>query len=30
MAYAAKWAAEHGLLLDDKLSLRDEGLSAYH
>lgn len=30
MAYAAKWAAEHGLLLDDTLSLRDEGLSAYH
>ena len=30
MAYAAKWAAEHGLQLDDKLSLRDEGLSAYH
>lgn len=30
MAYAAKWAAEHGLLLDDKLTLRDEGLSAYH
>ncbi len=30
MAYATKWAAEHGLLLDDKLSLRDEGLSAYH
>lgn len=30
MAYAAQWAAEHGLLLDDKLSLRDEGLSAYH
>lgn len=30
MAYAAKWAAEHGLLLDDSLSLRDEGLSAYH
>jgi len=29
-AYAAKWATEHGLLLDDKLSVRDEGLSAYH
>lgn len=29
-AYAAKWAAEHGLLLDETLSLRDEGLSAYH
>jgi len=30
MAYAARWANEHGLLLEDKLSLRDEGLSAYH
>lgn len=30
MAYAAKWAAEHGLVLDDTLTLRDEGLSAYH
>jgi len=29
-AYAAKWAAEHGLLLDETLSMRDEGLSAYH
>lgn len=29
-AYAAKWAAEHGLHLDESLSLRDEGLSAYH
>jgi DNA invertase Pin-like site-specific DNA recombinase len=29
-AYAAKWAAEHGLLLDESLSMRDEGLSAYH
>ncbi len=29
-AYAAKWAAEHGLQLDESLSLRDEGLSAYH
>jgi DNA invertase Pin-like site-specific DNA recombinase len=29
-AYAARWAAEHGLILDDSLSLRDEGLSAYH
>lgn len=28
--YAAKWAAEHGLLLDESLSMRDEGLSAYH
>lgn len=30
MAYAARWAAEHGLRLDESLSLRDEGLSAYH
>ena len=30
LAYAAKWAAEHGLNLDTQLSLRDEGLSAYH
>lgn len=30
MAYASKWAAEHGLQLDSSLSLRDEGLSAYH
>lgn len=29
-AYAARWAAEHGLVLDDSLTLRDEGLSAYH
>lgn len=29
-AYAARWAQEHGLRLDDSLSLRDEGLSAYH
>lgn len=29
-AYAAKWAQEHGLLLDDQLSMRDEGLSAFH
>lgn len=29
-AYAARWAAEHGLELDESLSLRDEGLSAYH
>lgn len=29
-AYAARWAAEHGLQLDDSLTLRDEGLSAYH
>jgi DNA invertase Pin-like site-specific DNA recombinase len=30
MAYAARWAAENGLALDESLSLRDEGLSAYH
>jgi len=29
-AYAARWAAEHGLVLDESLTLRDEGLSAYH
>lgn len=29
-AYAARWAAEHGLKLDETLTLRDEGLSAYH
>lgn len=29
-AYAAMWAQEHGLVLDDKLSMRDEGLSAFH
>lgn len=29
-AYAEKWAAEHGLQLDSELSMRDEGLSAYH
>jgi DNA invertase Pin-like site-specific DNA recombinase len=29
-AYAATWAQEHGLLLDEQLSMRDEGLSAYH
>lgn len=28
--YAKRWAAEHGLALDDTLTLRDEGLSAYH
>jgi len=30
MAYAAQRAQEHGLRLDESLSLRDEGLSAYH
>ncbi|MCX7206537.1 MAG: recombinase family protein [Proteobacteria bacterium] len=29
-AYAAAWAAERGLALDESLSLRDEGLSAFH
>jgi DNA invertase Pin-like site-specific DNA recombinase len=29
-AYAERWAAEHGLVLDESLSLRDEGLSAFH
>jgi DNA invertase Pin-like site-specific DNA recombinase len=29
-AYAVRWAEEHGLQLDDSLSLKDEGLSAYH
>ena len=28
--YAARWAEEHGLTLDKSLSLKDEGLSAYH
>lgn len=28
--YARRWAADHGMALDDALSLRDEGLSAYH
>ncbi|MDN7511005.1 recombinase family protein [Burkholderia multivorans] len=30
LEYAKCWAAEHGMLLDDTLTLRDEGLSAYH
>lgn len=29
-AYAVKWAAEHGLALDENLSMRDEGMSAFH
>lgn len=29
-AYAVRWAEEHGLQLDESLSLKDEGLSAYH
>lgn len=28
--YAEQWAKSRGLLLDETLSLRDEGLSAYH
>lgn len=28
--YAATWAAEHGMTLDAKLTMRDEGLSAFH
>ena len=30
LAYARRWAQERGLLLDESLTLRDEGLSAYH
>lgn len=30
LAYAERWAAARGLALDESLSLRDEGLSAYH
>ena len=30
LEYARRWAAERGLLLDESLSMRDEGLSAYH
>ena len=30
LQYAQKWAAEKGLMLDESLSMRDEGLSAYH
>ena len=29
-AYAERWAAEHGMVLDVTLSMRDEGLSAYN
>ncbi|NHQ84212.1 recombinase family protein [Chromobacterium vaccinii] len=28
--YARQWAEKNGLQVDDTLSLRDEGLSAYH
>jgi DNA invertase Pin-like site-specific DNA recombinase len=30
LQYAKTWAVEHGLTLDETLTLRDEGLSAYH
>jgi hypothetical protein len=30
MQYAARWAQEHGLRRDEPLTLRDDGLSAYH
>ena len=30
MEYARRWATEHGLTLDESLSMRDEGLSGYH
>ncbi len=30
LEYAQHYAATHGLTLDDSLSMRDEGLSAYH
>lgn len=30
LEYAERWAADKGLTLDASLSLRDEGLSAYH
>jgi len=29
-AYAQEWAKQNGLTLDESLSMRDEGLSAYH
>ena len=28
--YAQRWAAENGMALDESLSMRDEGLSAFH
>ncbi|MBA1229286.1 recombinase family protein [Pseudomonas viridiflava] len=30
LQYAQRWAADKGLSLDETLSMRDEGLSAYH
>ena len=30
LEYAQRWACERGLVLDESLSMRDEGLSAYH
>ncbi|WP_032858374.1 recombinase family protein [Pseudomonas sp. FH4] len=30
LAYAASWAAQRGMALDATLTLKDEGLSAYH
>ncbi|WP_155626939.1 recombinase family protein [Burkholderia diffusa] len=30
LEYATRWAAERGMTLDASLTLRDEGLSAYH
>lgn len=30
LQYAQRWAADKGLSLDESLSMRDEGLSAYH
>lgn len=30
LAYAASWALKHGMVLDATLTLKDEGLSAYH
>lgn len=30
LEYAQRWAAEHQLVLDEQLSMQDEGLSAYH
>jgi DNA invertase Pin-like site-specific DNA recombinase len=28
--YAKRWAVEHGMALDESLTMRDEGLSAFH